>query len=198
MFIAFIAGLLIIPAMYVAQAQGVSIFDAQGALISEDTLVFQILPSLFDSMGQVGLFVGFAFFALMSIAALTSSISMLEAPVSYCVERFGLGRVKATWLVGGLIFAISVLILCNFDVLFMLVIKLTTQFAQPLIGMFCCLFVGWIWHRAKLLKEIQAGHPDVANSWFWKIWPWVYQSDLSNGYFFGVLKNPCLLKSLLV
>ena len=43
-FIAFVAGLLIIPAMYVAQAQGVQIFSAEGVLLSEDTLVFQVLP----------------------------------------------------------------------------------------------------------------------------------------------------------
>lgn len=61
-FIAFVAGLLIIPAMYVAQAQGVEIFSSTtGKLLSEDTLVFQVLPALFDGMGGVGLFVGFAF-----------------------------------------------------------------------------------------------------------------------------------------
>ncbi|MCP4056415.1 MAG: sodium-dependent transporter, partial [Pseudoalteromonas sp.] len=57
-FIAFVAGLLIIPAMYVAQAQGVEIFSSTGKLLSEDTLVFQVLPALFDGMGSVGLFIG--------------------------------------------------------------------------------------------------------------------------------------------
>jgi NSS family neurotransmitter:Na+ symporter len=169
--IAFIAGLLIIPAMYVAQAQGVDIFSADGSLLSEDTLVFQVLPALFNSMGDVGLFVGFAFFALMSIAALTSSISMLEPPVSYAVEKFALKRTQATWIIGALITLVSFTIIFNFNTLFGLVISLTTQFGQPLFGMLCCFFVGWLWHRGTLLKEIESGSPEIATSWFWKIWP---------------------------
>jgi len=171
-FIAFVAGLLIIPVMYVAQAQGVEIFSAEGALLSEDTLVFQVLPALFTSMGNVGIFVGFAFFALMSIAALTSSISMLEAPVSYAVERFALKRVQATWIIGGIIALISFTIVFNLGTLFGFVITLTTKIGQPVLGLMCCIFVGWIWHRASLLKEIQQGCPEAANSFFWKVWPW--------------------------
>jgi NSS family neurotransmitter:Na+ symporter len=171
-FIAFVAGLLIIPAMYVAQAQGVEIFSAEGALLSEDTLVFQVLPALFTSMGNVGIFVGFAFFALMSIAALTSSISMLEAPVSYAVERFALKRVQATWIIGGIIALISFTIVFNLGTIFGFVITLTTKIGQPVLGLMCCIFVGWIWHRASLLKEIQQGCPEAANSFFWKVWPW--------------------------
>ena len=170
--IAFVAGLLIIPAMYVAQAQGVAIFSESGTLLSEDTLVFQVLPALFSSMGDIGYFVGFAFFALMSIAALTSSISMLEAPVSYAVERFSLGRVQATWIIGGIISVISFTITFNFSALFGFVVSLTTQFSQPIIGMLCCIFVGWIWHRNSLLTEIKEGYEETESTLFWKIWPW--------------------------
>ncbi|CCQ11646.1 Sodium-dependent transporter [Pseudoalteromonas luteoviolacea B = ATCC 29581] len=170
--IAFVAGLLIIPAMYVAQAQGVEIFSDNGTLLSEDTLVFQVLPALFNSMGDIGLVVAFAFFALMSIAALTSSISMLEAPVSYTVEKFGMDRLQATWVIGGLIAVVSFTIVFNFSSLFSFVIALTTQFGQPLLGMLCCIFVGWMWHRHSLLEEIKSGCGDVENGVFWKIWPW--------------------------
>ncbi len=171
-FIAFLAGLLIVPAMYVAQAQGVEIFGADGSLISGDTLVFTVLPSLFNSMGDIGYFVAFAFFSLMSIAALTSSISMLEAPVSYCVERFNINRKKATLLTGGLIFVVSLTLIFNFEQLFGFVIALTTQYGQPIIGMFCCIFVGWVWHRSAILDELKLGNDNVENSLFWKVWPW--------------------------
>ncbi|WP_063371722.1 sodium-dependent transporter [Pseudoalteromonas luteoviolacea] len=171
-FIAFVAGMLIIPAMYVAQAQGVEIFSASGELLSEDTLVFQVLPALFESMGGIGIYIGFAFFALMSIAALTSSISMLEAPVSYVVEKFALARVQATWLIGLIVSVVSVSIIFNFSALFGFVVQLTTQFAQPLLGMLCCIFAGWIWHRSKLLAAIKEGNEAVDNTLFWKIWPW--------------------------
>lgn len=170
--IAFLAGLLIIPAMYVAQAQGVAIFAEDGSLISGSSLVFAVLPSLFGSMGAIGLFVAFAFFVLMSIAALTSSISMLEGPVSYVVERHNMERKKATTIIAIIIFAISVAIITNIGVMLDFVAIAATQYGQPIIAMLCCVFVGWIWHRSEILAEIKHGNEEVENSIFWKVWPW--------------------------
>jgi len=170
--IAFLAGLLIIPAMYVAQAQGVTIFAEDGSLVSGPGLVFAVLPSLFNSMGYMGLFVALTFFVLMSVAALTSSISMLEGPVSYMVERHNVARKKATTVIGIIIFMISVGIISNVDVMLGLVATIATEYGQPIIAMLCCLFVGWIWQRNEILKEIQQGNEKVENSLFWKIWPW--------------------------
>lgn len=169
--IAFLAGLLIIPAMYVAQAQGVEIFAADGSLLSEDTLVFTVLPSLFASMGNVGLYVAVGFFALMTIAALTSSISMLEGPVSYAVERHNIARKKASVLIGIGIFLLSVVIMANFEMLFGLVIALSTKYGQPIVAMLCCVFVGWIWQRNSLLEELKNGNESIEGGIFWKIWP---------------------------
>ena len=170
--IAFLAGLLIIPAMYVAQAQGVAIFAEDGSLISGSGLVFTVLPSLFETMGSMGLFVAFAFFILMSIAALTSSISMLEGPVSFVVERHNIERKKATTFIGILIFIMSVAIISNIGVMLDFVATLATEYGQPIIAMLCCVFVGWIWHRSEILKELQEGNEAVENTIFWKIWPW--------------------------
>ena len=118
--IAFLAGLLILPAMFVAQHNGVQIYADNGSLLSEDTLIFQTLPALFNTMGDIGLFVSFAFFILMSIAALTSSISMLEVPVSYAVEVGNLKRRSAAPVIGLIILAISAVIIVNFESLFCL------------------------------------------------------------------------------
>jgi len=170
--IAFLAGLLIIPAMYVAQAHGVAIFAEDGSLISGSSLVFTVLPSLFDGMGAMGLFVGLAFFILMSIAALTSSISMLEGPVSYVVERHDMPREKATTLIGIGIFFLSAIIVYNIEFMLDLVAMISTQYGQPIIAMLCCVFVGWIWHRSEVLAEIKQGNDQVENGLFWKIWPW--------------------------
>lgn len=169
--IAFTAGLLIIPAIYVAQHNGLTIYDETGALIAGPSLIFQVLPSLFESMGAAGPLVAFAFFALMSIAALTSSISMLEVPVSMVVEKSSMSRKKSTYLIGSTIFAISALIIFNFDTLFGFVVDLTTKFSEPLLGVMLCIFAGWVLHRDKLLAEVKAGHPDIEASLFWKIWP---------------------------
>lgn len=170
--IAVLAGFLVLPAMYVALNNGVEIFAADGSLLSEDTLIFTVLPELFANMGIAGGIVSFTFFFLMSIAALTSSISMLEVPVAYTIERHSVGRLKAVTVIGAAIAVVSTIILLNFGQLFGLVIAFTTRYSQPLLGFVFCIYVGWIWHRDQLLRELQKGAPDIATGLFWKIWPW--------------------------
>lgn len=170
--IAVLAGFLVLPAMYVALHNGVEIFTPAGALISEDTLIFTVLPELFSSMGLAGIVVSIFFFFLMSIAALTSSISMLEVPVAYAVEEHKVGRKLAAVVIGCCIALASMTILLNFDWMFGLVISVTTRYSQPLIGFVFCIYVGWVWHRDQLLQELRKGNPDVAQGLFWKIWPW--------------------------
>jgi NSS family neurotransmitter:Na+ symporter len=169
--VAFLAGLLVLPAIFVAQNLGVTIYAESGNLIAGPDLIFQVLPALFDGMGATGLFVGLAFFLLMSIAAVTSSISMLEVPVSYAVEAHEVSRNRATLLVGLLVFGISTLICFNFDGLFGFVITMTTERAQPLLSMMLCIFAGWIFYRNSILEELRSGDPDVEQGIFWKIWP---------------------------
>jgi len=170
--IAVLAGFLVLPAMYVALHNGVEIFSATGELISEDTLIFTVLPELFATMGFTGIVVSFTFFFLMSTAALTSSISMLEVPVAYVIEEHGLKRKTAVFTIGGIIAIASIVILLNFEALFGLVIAFTTRYSQPLLGFMFCLYAGWVWHRDALLQELRKGNPGVEHSLFWKIWPW--------------------------
>lgn len=169
--IAFLAGLLILPSMYVALANGVEIFDASGALVAGPGLIVAVLPALFETMGGAGVFVALAFFILMTIASLTSSISMLEVPVAYVVETFDTGRRKATLLIGGMVTIICLVIVFNFNSLFDLVVNATTEYSQPLLGLFFAVFVGWVWNRNGVLQEIQKGSPEVEHSFFWKVWP---------------------------
>lgn len=151
--IAFIAGLLIIPALFVAQHAGQQVF-ADGKLIGEGQLIFQILPELFASMGTLGVMVSFAFFALLSIAALTSTISSTEIPVAYMVEERGISRHKATWLMSLAVLIASMLLVAFFDVLFGLVIQLLTTILQPLMSLFYFIVVGWLWQRGNKLTDI--------------------------------------------
>ncbi|WP_411358481.1 sodium-dependent transporter [Pseudidiomarina salilacus] len=170
--VAFLAGLLILPAMFAAQQLGVEIYAADGSLLSADTLVFNVLPAMFDSMGAAGLWVALAFFALMVIAAITSSISMLEAPVNALREESGQPRSRTAWIVGGCIALVSAVIIYNFDALFGLVITVTTVYMQPLMGLTFGFMLTWILRQNYLLKALQDGAPDIESSLFWKIWPW--------------------------
>lgn len=170
--IAVLAGFLILPAMYVAADRGVMIFNEAGGLLSEDTLIFVVLPALFDSMNETGTVLALAFFGLMSIAALTSSISMLEVPVSFLVERFQWGRLQAALVATVIISAMGTAIVANFDLLFGLVITVSTRYSQPLLGLALCLYAGWVWRRDLLLKELAKNEPVIEPTLFMKWWPW--------------------------
>ncbi len=169
--IAILAGLLIIPAMYVAQANGIPIYTEAGKLIGGDGLIFTVLPALFNTMSGLGELVPIAFFLLMIVAALTSSISMLEVPVAYAVEKYAMRRRRATWVISTAIFLFSTCIVLNFELLFAATITATTRYSQPLLGLAICIFAGWLWRRDRMLEEIREGFPEAANSLFWKIWP---------------------------
>ena len=159
--VAFLAGLLIIPAIYVAQHNGVEVFSG-GKLIGEGQLIFAILPELFNTMGEIGLLVGLLFFVLMSIASVTSTISSTEIPVAFLVENHNVNRTKATWLVSLVVLICASAIIVNFDWLFGLVIMVFTQYQLPLMGLFYFITVGWMFKRGNKLHQASTG----AHFWF--------------------------------
>ncbi|MFT5757286.1 MAG: NSS family neurotransmitter:Na+ symporter [Alteromonadaceae bacterium] len=151
--IAFMAGLLIIPAIFVAQEAGVEVFK-DNQLIGEGQLIFNVLPQLFNKMGDAGLFVASGFFMLLSIAALTSTISSTEVPVAYLVEDKAFTRKKATWLISFIVLIASMILVVFFDSLFALVIRVLTTILQPLSCLFYFIVVGWLWKRGNKLRDV--------------------------------------------
>lgn len=169
--IAFLAGLLIIPAMYMAQAQGVAIFDDAGNLLASTSLIFQVLPQLFHELGGLlGMIVGVVFFLLLSIAALTSTISLLEVPVSFAIDEFEVPRKKAAKVIGTGILIISLLI--SFDTsLINIFVIIFNNIGLPLGGLMICLFLGYYWKTDNALAEMENGNPTVRKTLFAKVWP---------------------------
>lgn len=168
--VAFIAGLVVLPAMFVAMQKGVQIYAEDGSLLSSDTLVFTVLPLMFESLGLLGQLFAIIFFLLLTIAALTSSISMLECPVALVSERLESKRSTTSWILGGLIALFSVVIVFNFGELFGLVAMVATQYLQPTAALMFCLFGGWVWNRHSKIKELELGNPDFQLGWFGKIY----------------------------
>lgn len=97
--VAIFGGLMIFPALF-ALLPGES--PNKGA-----ALVFDVLPRVFDAM-PAGNIIGALFFVLLLVAALTSSISMLEVPVSYLIDEKKWSRKKAAWIVGGAAMLLSI------------------------------------------------------------------------------------------
>jgi NSS family neurotransmitter:Na+ symporter len=89
----------------VALMGGLMVFPALFALLpgkdpaAGPALVFDVLPKVFDAMPG-GNIIGGLFFILLMVAALTSTISMLEVPVAYLIDDRKWSRKKATWIVG--------------------------------------------------------------------------------------------------
>ena len=169
--IAIIAGLLVIPAMFVAQAAGVQIFNPEtGDLFSSVTLVFDVLPEMFHNVGGfIGMLLGVTFFILLGLAALTSSISLLEVPTSYVIDEHGVQRKKAAWLVGGFVGIIGVVV--SFELsLIDLFVEIFNEVGLPLGGLMICLFLGYFWKTENALLEIQDGYPTVNEGKFRIFW----------------------------
>ncbi len=95
--IALLAGFMIFPA----------VFAFGKSPEAGPTLVFQVLPDIFNSMPG-GNIIGALFFLLLMVAALTSSISMLEVPASYFIDEKKWSRKKAAWVVGLAAFVVGI------------------------------------------------------------------------------------------
>ncbi len=170
--VAILAGLLIIPGMFVALHHGIEIYTSEGALKSADTLVFDVLPSLFALFGNTGVLVSVAFFILLTITALTSAVSILEVPVAVFQRRLRIRRQNSVWLITLFAYLGTFVVMAWFDPLFNLIVSLTTQYSMPLLSLIVCIYTGWLWGRDKKLKELERGFPDISSTLFWKIWPW--------------------------
>lgn len=148
-------------------------------------LVFETLPYVFSQMSSsspwVGVIVSVLFFLTVLVAALTSSISMLEVGVAYLVEEKGFTRKKAvlvlffgTWVLGCLcslsfgplssvrIFGDSIFEACD---------KLASNYLMTFGGLLFSLFVGWKLSKAVVKDEFTAGGTQKVNA---KCFPFVY------------------------
>lgn len=168
--IAFLAGLLIMPTIFLAQAQGVEIYDGSGNFLAGPALIFQILPELFAQMGGfLGLTLGVSFFFLLSLAALTSTISLLEVPTSYIIDEHGIRRKKAALYVGLSVLVISIIISFNTG-LIDVVDYVFSVIGLPLGGLLICIFIGYFWKTKSAVDEMKHGFKDIRDSWFTSLW----------------------------
>ena len=153
---ALIAGVAIMPAVF---AFGIDPQAGPG-------LVFETLPYIFGQMPAGGL-IAILFFASLLVAALTSSISMLEVAVAYLVEEKRFSRVWACitlfvicWVVGALCslsFGPLSDIRINGDNLFDFLDSLSSNVLMTLGSLFTVLFVGWRLKRTDIYDEFTNG-----------------------------------------
>lgn len=151
--VAIVAGLAIFPFVF---AFGLSPDAGPG-------LFFQTLPSAFAQMPG-GQWVGGAFFALALIAALTSSISLMQVIVAFGEEHTDFGRVGSAVFFGAIIFMFGVAAALSGD-FFNVLDTVSGKFLLPLGGLLIALFTGWVVSRALMRHELPHASDTVFGYW---------------------------------
>ena len=171
--VSMLAGLMIVPAAFLALGTPEAVAENAGP-----SLMFIILPGVFDQMGGVASIIGFVFFLLVLFAALTSAISLIEALVSIVADSANWSRRKSliavmVWVVlagifinagyNGLSFieplgaGSSLLDLADF---------VSNSVLMPIVAFLTLIFVGWIIKPQVLIDEIKQSSPFKAE----KLW----------------------------
>ena len=166
--VALLAGIAIFPIVF---ANGLAPTEGPG-------LVFVTLPIAFANM-PLGVLFGTLFFILLSIAALSSSISLIEPGVAWLVESLKTKRAYAAIGLGFFAWSLGVFSALSFNLMsefklfgmnfFDFTDFLTNQIMLPLGGIFIALFVGWVMKKKDVLDELQIKDGIIFRSWFFVI-----------------------------
>lgn len=160
---AFVAGLMIIPAVFAFSG------GDEAALNQGKGLMFVTLPKVFADAGTLGLVFGGLFFLLVLFAALTSSVSLMETVVSIFQDKFHWSRKKTCGLVlvGCLVLAapsslgygalswISILGLSVLDFFDFI----TNSVMMPIVAFCTCVFVGYVVKTKTVVDEVKRSSP---------------------------------------
>lgn len=163
--VAILAGFIIFPTLFAIP--GIEPTAGSG-------LVFKVLPLIFSKIPG-GLIFGTLFFILLLVAALTSTISLLEVPVAFLVDEWNWSRHKASWLMGLMAFLLgipSALSSGGTKLFTKLDIQGKVDFffgniSLAVGALLICLFLGYVWGTKKALKEISVGNPRFALRPLW-------------------------------
>jgi NSS family neurotransmitter:Na+ symporter len=167
--VALVAGMAIFPIVF---ANGLEPGAGPG-------LVFISLPIAFGQMPG-GLLFGTLFFVLLTFAAWTSAISIIEPAIAYMVENKGVSRRRAAGVVVGLAWALGLLTVMSFsdwaftfqfagatkeNGIFDMLDILTTNFLLPLGGLAIALFAGWVMSSKDTADELGVGDTGAFQLW---------------------------------
>ena len=154
--VAILAGLMIFPIVF---RFGLDPAGGPG-------LIFQILPVAFAQMPG-GHFVSMVFFSLLTVAAVTSMVGLVEPQVAWTSERGNMGRHKATVTVLGAIGGVALISILSYNVLanvriggfdFNGLVDFTSnQVMLPVGGLLIAVFAGWVVRRSDLVDELNLG-----------------------------------------
>jgi len=161
--VAFLAGLMIVPAVYT--------FMGTEGMSAGPSLMFISLPKVFDAMGITGAIIGAAFFVMVAFAALTSSVSILEAIVSGLMDKFHYSRAKAVLCCAVYSLIVGVIICLGYNALYFeytlpngsvgqildILDYISNYCLMPIVAFATCIMVGWILKPSCIADEVTMG-----------------------------------------
>ena len=158
--VAFLAGVMIIPAVFVFLGE-------EGMRSSGPGLMFVALPKVFAQMGFIGNIIGAVFFIMVLLAALTSAMSVLEAVVASLIDAFGWSRSKAVIIETVIALVIGIIICLGYNALYFEVTLpngsvaqlldimdyISNQIFMPVVAIGTCILIGWLVKPEMVIKE---------------------------------------------
>ena len=159
--VALLAGMMIIPAVYV--------FSGTEGMASGPSLMFISLPKVFAAMGGAGRIVGIVFFIMVAFAALTSCVSIMETLVANCMEIFSCSRRRVSLIIGVLSAVAAAVICLGYNALYFelklpngavgqlldVMDYISNSFLMPAISLLTCVFVGWVVGPQLIIEEME-------------------------------------------
>jgi len=180
--IGYSAGIIImidlLISIVIALSLNTLVFESGMEPAIENQFAFRALPYAFSQF-QYGELFGALFFLLLTLASLTTTLALMEAPVSYVQRKFGINRIKsvsyigiAIWLFGlGAVLSYTIWSGEGFTVAFYfsddavrlvnnagfhdVMVFFSSHLIQPLVAFFLCIFVGWVLPRRVSFNELQ-------------------------------------------
>jgi NSS family neurotransmitter:Na+ symporter len=142
-------------------------------------LVFESMPLAFAELGRTGMLLGIIFFGLVAVAALTSSISLLEVVASYFIDSLGWSRARAAWLLGGAILLFGLPTAFSYDPGFKMqgwaesypapffdtLDYMATNWMLPLGGLLIAIYAGWVMPARLRNAELAGLSPALTTGW---------------------------------
>ena len=160
--VAFLAGMMIVPAVYAFRG-------TEGLSKGGPSLMFVSLPKVFGAMGDIGVVVAIIFFIMVVFAALTSSISIMEALVSSAMDKLHVTRKKATVIVALIALVLGLVVCFGYNFLYFdlmlpnsgvpgqildVMDYISNYVLMPVVAIATCVLVGWVIKPKTIIDEV--------------------------------------------
>lgn len=161
--VAVLAGLMIIPAVYA--------FMGVEGMSGGPGLMFISLPKVFNEMGKLGVVIGILFFVMVTFAAVTSSVSVMEAIVSGLMDKWKISRRKSAILTTVYAVVMGLVVCLGYNVFYFelklpngavaqildLMDYISNSVLMPIVALVTCILIGWVVKPKVITDEVKKG-----------------------------------------